>query len=42
MIARSSLAADLTGVASWWAYVARYEDRETWRAMDARKAVTTH
>lgn len=33
MIARSSLAADLTDVASWWAYVARYEARETWRAI---------
>lgn len=23
----------MTGVASWWAYVARYEARELWRAL---------
>ena len=23
----------MTAVASWWAYVVRYEARETWRAM---------
>lgn len=33
MIPRPSLAADLSDVASWWAYVARYEARELWRAL---------